>query len=108
MERKQIVLVVAVALAVVLTNVSPALGRRDNESEPEALARKAIQQASALIRQSARDAAQGDEDVTEPQREARKELQRARDCFDSGDYDNAIDHAEDVEEILDWQYIRER
>ncbi len=89
-----------VALAGLLLGGTPVLAGSEVVGDFKTLSQAAIEQAAALINERAKAASQDDEDAQDRLRDAEKELRRAQNRFGSGNYDGALDHTKDVEEIL--------
>ncbi len=89
-----------VALAGLLLGGTPVLAGSEVVGDFKTLSQAAIEQAAALINERAKAASQDDEDAQDRLRDAEKSLMRAQDRFGSGGYEGALDHANDVIEIL--------
>ncbi len=88
------------ALAGLLLSGSPGLADSKAEWDLKTQAQAAIEQAVTLIDERAIAAAKDDEDAQDQLRDAEVALMRAENRFGSGNYEGALDHAKEVEEML--------
>ena len=98
--RKLVISTAAAALAGFLLSGGPGLAESKSEGDFKAQAEVAIELAGTLIDERAIAAGADDEDAQDQLRDAEVELMRAQNRFGSGNYEGALDHAMEVEEIL--------
>ncbi len=86
------------ALAGLLLGAAPAVA--DSDADYKALSEAAIELAATLVDAQAKATNQDDEDAVDRLDDAEKSLRRAQRRFGAGNYEGALDHAKEVEDIL--------
>ena len=88
------------ALAGLLLGASPALADSAAEGDLKTLSEAAIELAGTLVDAQAKATSPDDEDAVDRLDDAEQTLWRARNRFGAGNYEGALDHAKEVEDIL--------